>query len=435
MKGLRITIAVLMSLTFTFLLCCTILGWENLTAKEKKEFTKAELDSSYNEGFTAGEESNQSEIANLLAQYQQLNHTLEHLQEDYAEVQTNYATLSSQKTELENTVAELQSSNEDKSAEITNLNTQLENVNNQITQLENEKVELNNTINNLNNQVAQLEQQLKDAGITFDCYKCGTSGTISQSCSNCEGRGTINNESEATLVKIGDNLRGKTISSVSSKMTFEGMEDYLESNLGYGDLSNKIRTIAGAYGGIIMPDDKDYIVSSMNEYENVVYRELCPTCNGSMMENVSCPVCGGDGKTDIQYVTCSECNGMNYSYYQCDSCNGTASQTCSGCNGSGTQQCYDCGGDGTYDDHKVCESCGSWIYPDSESGEYPSTCNSCSSSSLTDTCTNCNGGQMACSMCQSYGSSGVVPCSPCMGSGQKYEQCHSCNGEGYTAVA
>ena len=225
MKGLRITIAVLMSLTFTFLLCCTILGWENLTAKEKKEYTKAELDSSYNEGFTAGEESNKTEITSLLAQYNTLNHTLEHLRENYAEVQTNYATLATQKTELENTVTQLQSSNEDKTQEIANLNTQLESVNNQITQLENEKVELNNTINNLNNQVAQLEQQLKDAGITFDCYKCGSVGTISQSCTNCEGKGTINHENETTYVQVGDNLRGKSIGTFSYRITFEGMED------------------------------------------------------------------------------------------------------------------------------------------------------------------------------------------------------------------
>ena len=189
---------------------------------------------------------------------------------------------------------------------------------------------------------------------------------------------------------------------------------------------------AGSYGFVVMPDDQDYIVKTAS----CSYMQLCSTCNGSQRVIVSCPICGGDGKTDVQYTQCQECNGMNYGYYSCDSCNGTGSETCSGCNGSGTEQCYDCYGDGIYDDHKVCESCGSWIYTDSESGEYPSTCDSCSSSSLTDSCTNCSGsGQMSCSWCQSYGASGVVPCSSCMGSGQKYEQCHSCNGEGYTTIA
>ena len=462
MKGLKITLTAVMSLVFTFLLCCTILGWENLTAKEKKEYTKTELNNSYNAGLSANEESHKLEISNLLKQYNELNHRLEHLQLDYEEIQSNYSNLSTQKTNLENKVAnlesqktnlenqitELQLSNEDKTVEIEELNNQLTSVNTQLTNIMNEKTQLetqlnevqnqnndlNNQISDLNQRILELEEQLQNAGITFECYKCNGTGMISQTCPTCDGKSSINHENETTHVQVGDNLRGQVVGVFSGKVTFENINDYLEDFQAFGDLSNKVRTTPGAWGCLIMPDDIDYIVASIDENANIVYRELCPACNGSMSEQVSCPICGGDGKTDIQYVTCSECNGMKFSYYQCDSCNGTGSETCSSCSGSGTQQCYDCGGDGIYDDHKVCESCGSWIF--TESGEYLSTCHSCSSSSLTDSCTNCSGsGQMACSMCQSYGASGVVPCSPCMGSGQKHEQCHSCNGEGYTAVA
>lgn len=423
MKGLRITIAVLMSLTFTFLLCCTILGWENLTAKEKKEYTKAELDSSYNAGFSAGEESNKTEITSLLAQYNTLNHTLEHLQRDYENVQTNYATLATQKTELENTVAELQSSNEDKTQEIANLNTQLESVNNQIIQLESEKVELNNTINNLNNQIADLEEQLQNAGITFDCYKCTGKGSYGQSCVDCSGYGASYIYDTDSSVKVGDNVRGKTIGI--NEITFENNEsDYIQSGLISDSLMAKltIYQTAGAYGFVVMPDDQDYIVKTAS----CSYMQLCSTCNGSQRVIVSCPICGGDGKTDTQYVTCSECNGTNYAYYSCSDCQGSGNSSCSYCSESGKIQCMNCSGSGQLS-FPQCGDCGTSLM----SGE--TQCSSCNSTNINTTCTDCSGsGQSDCYNC--YGS-GNSMCNPCMGTGQKYEQCRNCNGEGYTAVA
>ena len=274
----------------------------------------------------------------------------------------------------------------------------------------------------------QLEQQLKDAGLTFDCYKCHTSGSISQGCSYCDVKGTINHDNETIFVQVGDNLRGKTIGVSSVRINFEGMEDYIESNTAYGDLANKVRSIAGAYGGLIMPDDKDYIVVSMGENAAIPYREVCPNCNGSMFEQITCPICLGEGKTDTEYIVCPECNGMNYSYSTCDDCQGLGHKTCTNCNGLGTEQCYECGSDGVYDDHQTCQDCGSWVYPNSETGEC--IC-SCGSSNFSNTCMSCNGsGQNNCYVCSS---SGQEMCSPCMGMGQQYGKCKNCDGEGYVA--
>ena len=423
MRIFKVIMSCLLVLVLTFLACCTILSWDNLTAKEKKEFTKAELDSSYNAGFSAGEESNKTEISDLLTRYNALNHTLEHLQEDYAEVQTNYATLSSQKIELENTVAELQSSNEDKTQEIANLNTQLESVNNQLNEVQNQNNDLNNQINSLNQQIAQLEEQLQNAGVTFECYKCNGKGSYGQSCVDCSGYGASYIYDTDSSVKVGDNVRGRTIGI--NEITFENNEsDYIQSGLISDSLMAKltIYQTAGAYGFVVMPDDQDYIVKTAS----CSYMQLCSTCNGSQRVIVSCPICGGDGKTDTQYVTCSECNGMNYSYYSCSDCQGSGNSSCSSCSGSGQSMCNSCMGTGQLSYYQ-CGDCGMSVM----SGE--TQCSSCNSTNINTTCTNCSGlGQSDCYNC--YGS-GQSMCNSCMGMGQSYGPCQSCNGEGYTTIA
>ena len=118
MKGLRITIAVLMSLTFTFLLCCTILGWENLTATEKKEYTKAEMTENYNSAYSAGQESQQVTIA-------QLEKSIDIGLAQIADLNKSNSDKANQIINLENSNNTLESENEDLKQQINDLEERL----------------------------------------------------------------------------------------------------------------------------------------------------------------------------------------------------------------------------------------------------------------------------------------------------------------------
>ena len=146
MKAIKTTMVVLMSLLFTFLLCCTILGWENLTTTEKKEFTQAEMLANYEQGRNDEKANTENTINELITK-----HSLEiiSLNNQLDSINNQIITLTNEKLKLESQIEILENSN-------LNQKNTIQELNNQITILTNEKEELYSQIRELNNQVNSL---------------------------------------------------------------------------------------------------------------------------------------------------------------------------------------------------------------------------------------------------------------------------------------
>ena len=126
MKAIKTTMVVLMSLLFTFLLCCTILGWENLTAKEKKEYTKAEMLANYELGRNDEKANSENTISDLISKHQA----------ELLKLQQKYNDLNTQKNELANEVKNLETENSSQKALISDLNAEIKELENQISILQ-----------------------------------------------------------------------------------------------------------------------------------------------------------------------------------------------------------------------------------------------------------------------------------------------------------
>lgn len=117
MKGLKTAILTTFALVFTFLLCCTILGWESIT-NEKKEFTQTDITSTYNTAYTAGQDSKQDEI-------NQLEKSLNNKINQISTLQQSNSDKANQIIKLENSNYTLESENEDLKQQITDLEERL----------------------------------------------------------------------------------------------------------------------------------------------------------------------------------------------------------------------------------------------------------------------------------------------------------------------
>ena len=171
MKGIKTTITCLLLIIFSALLCCTILGWEDLTSKEKKEYTKADMLAQFEQGFEEGTENErsnyESNINELIEKHkleiQNLEYQRDNLEADVFVLQSNYSNLIAEKVRLEN-------NNKSLIIEKSQLNNQITELNNQINTLNNQITELNNQITQLEQDNEQLQDSLDKAQIEMLIY-------------------------------------------------------------------------------------------------------------------------------------------------------------------------------------------------------------------------------------------------------------------------
>ncbi len=138
------------------------------------------------------------------------------------------------------------------------------------------------------------------------CTSCGGTGKTSETCSHCNGRGSV----------------------------------------------TKSRMVEESYNQPVFGDSSKTEV----RYRQVkkYYEERCPVCNGKRTTNTGqCRKCGGKGYKECTYCggsgkqTCSTCEGKGN--VVCRVCGGTGLKVCSTCYGEspkGTVACKDCAGSG-----------------------------------------------------------------------------------------
>ena len=153
--------------------------------------------------------------------------------------------------------------------------------------------------------------------VTKTCTNCGGKGYTTNSCSSCNGRGTVTTTKRCSACNgAGGHWKPKTCWSCQGS----GKEYYT-----------------------------DY-------YFNERRSKACSKCggDGSINELVKCTTCGGN-KNITTNTTCSSCSGAGTLQRDCYSCGGrgTISET-------RTRTCNKCNGAGKISKEIACPVCGKW---------------------------------------------------------------------------
>ena len=221
-----------------------------------------------------------------------------------------------------------------------------------------------------------------------DCTSCGGSGTKSQPCPTCTGKGSV---SAGSTESSCGSCKGKGVTSGTRPVTCVVCGGNGRSGPPTTSQQEVVCPACKGQRTVTQTTEKTEPCGQCNGKGKKQEQKGCPGCGGSGRtvtwtrygpQRRPCNQCGGGGKVKVD-VPCPGCNGKGNkvtetqsSTVQCPSCNGKGSairtvitpappcDTCKGTGSSGTQQytgsCGSCGGDGkiTTPQSQGCPQCG-----------------------------------------------------------------------------